>query len=469
MMLRFCAGCDLPRPSHTNNTHQHTMPINPMNRAKEWLGKYRDNLLVNRLIAVLGIDILVKLSGIILLPVYLRLMSQEEYGLYGYLLSIIITFSVVLNFGLYIPVSKFYHDFDNDHDRGKLLFTISCLLTGILIFLVFPIYFFKIDYLLVGFLFKNQINYPNYRGTVLLALLVTICNFMLTNFFFTSEKIGALRRYNMMRIIFINAISLLGLFIFRNQDKVRVRLEATYLVELGLFAGFAYFQIARLSSQFSKKLAVASLKLALPVMLSAIFGIVINFGDKFFLEKYGSFKDMAYYYLAVSCASVIPLIFTSFQNAWLPLFLKEKDLGRNVAKTNKVLSRLFLIFAAISVCIILFVKVLLVLGIIQIKYQQTLYILPILLVSQIVSSLVPLYSNYMVYFEKTHIVSIVGLLICLVSLSLSFLLIPRFKVYGAAAVSLASNSAYLFVYYLVVKAYTHKHLQKMQVANESIR
>src|SRR5688500_5740098 len=95
-----------------------------------WIQKYKQSILLNRLFAVLGIDILVKLSGVILLPVYLRLMTQDEYGLYNYLLSIILTFSLVLNFGLYIPISKFYHDYKDDLQKGKLLFTTFILLTG---------------------------------------------------------------------------------------------------------------------------------------------------------------------------------------------------------------------------------------------------------------------------------------------------------------------------------------------------
>ena len=84
---------------------------------KTRIGEYRENVLVKRLFTVLGIDILVKVSGILLLPLYLLLMTQEEYGLYGYLLSIIMTFSIVLNFGLYIPLTKFYHEFNNSKDK----------------------------------------------------------------------------------------------------------------------------------------------------------------------------------------------------------------------------------------------------------------------------------------------------------------------------------------------------------------
>jgi O-antigen/teichoic acid export membrane protein len=198
-------------------------------------------------------------------------------------------------------------------------------------------------------------------------------------------------------------------------------------------------------------------------MVSAIFGIVINFSDKFFLEKYTSFNNLSYYFLAVSCASIIPLVFTSFQNAWLPLFLKEKDLLKNVRKTNKLMLRLFLIFAGLSVGMLIFLKVVLALGIIQRKYDETMYILPIMLVSQIIAAMVPLYSNFLIYFEKTHIASILGLILCAISFTMSILLIPHFGVYGAACVSLICNICYLAAYYWFIRYYTGRlsiHLQK---------
>jgi O-antigen/teichoic acid export membrane protein len=431
----------------------------------KWIAKYRDNLLINRLFAVLSIDILVKLAGIILLPVYLRLMTQEEYGLYGYLLSVIFTFSMVLNFGLYIPLTKYYHDFESEEDKGRLLFTIFCLLAVILTIVIFPIYFFQLDYFLVKILFKNQIHYSEYRGSVLLALIVSIGNFMLTNFLFTSEKIKQLKQYNFLRIICINIFAITFLFILKNHDRVRIRLETTNQVEAVLFLGFIYIFIKEVNTRFSRKIALSGLKLAIPVMLSAVFGIVINFSDKFFLEKYGSFKEMSYYYLAVSCAGVIPLIFTSFQNAWLPLFLKEKDLRKNVAKTDKLIIRLFVIFAVLSCSIQLFVWAVLSLGIIQSKYHETLYILPLLLTSQILAALTPLYTNYLVYFEKTHIVSVTGLFICGISLGLSLLLIPRWGVYGAGVVSIASNACYFAIYYFIIRFYIQKKINLIPVTN----
>lgn len=432
--------------------------MNAGSLVRKWKAKYNESILLKRLLAVLSIDILVKLSGILLLPLYLRLMTQDEYGLYNYILSVILTFSVVLNFGLYIPVSKFYHDDTDPVKRGELLFTVSTLLIGALIILLFPVYFFHWDDAIIHILFKNPINYGSYRMGILLALIMAVLNFMLTNFFYSTEKIRHLQRYNVARILSINLACISALYLLRNVDSVQVRLITTYLVELILFAIFALTFVKEAGRRFNARVARTGLKLALPVMISAVFGIVINFSDKFFLEKYGSFKNLSYYYLAAACAGVIPLIFTSFQNAWLPLFLKEKDLRRNIEKTNKLLLRIFFVFIGFSVFIVLFIKIVLRLGIIQSKYDEALYILPLLLLSQIFSSMVPLYTNYLIYFEKTWLASITGLTLCGVSLSLSLLLIPPYGVYGAATVSLLSNLIYLCLYYFIIKAFTKKLL-----------
>ncbi|RYY20033.1 MAG: hypothetical protein EOO04_20825, partial [Chitinophagaceae bacterium] len=188
-----------------------------------------------------------------------------------------------------------------------------------------------------------------------------------------------------------------------------------------------------------------------PIMLSAMLGIVINFSDKFFLEKYGGFTELSNYYLAVSFASILSVVVGSIQNAWLPLFLKEKDLRTNIQKTKKLVKQLVLAFTGLSAAIYILFYLLLFINVIPDKYSQVLLILPILLITQIFASLSPFLSNYLVYFQKTYLVSLAGVIVCLISLAASLLLVPAWGVYGAACAALVSNVSYLLIYYIVVK------------------
>lgn len=424
---------------------------------KLWLEKYQQNVLLKRLFAVLSIDILVKLSGVILLPVYLRLMSQEEYGLYNYLLSIVFTFSLVLNFGLYIPVSKFYHSVDQLH-RKKLLFTIFVLLLAGLLLLVIIIYSLGLDIALINILFKHPLDYQNYRSAILLAILVSVLSFMLTSFFFTSEKIKQVKQYNICRIVFIHLFAIIALFLIPDTNGAELRLQVTYVLELVFLLIFAVHLIREMRPEFDSKMALSSLKMGIPIMLSALFGIVINFSDKFFLEKYGSFKDLSNYYLAIAFASIIPTIFASVQNAWIPLFMKERNIVENVHKTNKLIKNLTLVFVGISFSIWLFFEILLWLSVIPLKYDNVALVLPLILLTQIAAALAALYNNYLVYFEKTHLISITGLLICMINIAASLLLIPGWGIYGAALAMMISNLCYLGIYFLVSRRIIRKRL-----------
>jgi O-antigen/teichoic acid export membrane protein len=411
--------------------------------------RYKNNILVKNYAKVFSVDILVKLSNFILLPVYLKLMTQDAYGLYTYLLAIISTFSLILNFGLYIAQSKLYQDFQDEEERGSLLFTINVMLLSFLSVCLIVTFFAKLDYHIVSILFKNQIDYGSYRNSIFLAITVSVYSFMLFNYFLTSQSIRHVQLYNLLRLIFVNGI-VVSLLYFYKADSVMVRLKFTYLLEFSFLLVFAPLYIKAMRRKFNKELARKSLKLAVPVMLSAVLGLVLNFSDKFFLEKYGNFKDLAVYNLGFALAGIIPMMFMTFQNIWLPHFFKEKNLQVNKEKTFGVIIKIAVFFFFISLLIILAFKFLLVFQIIDMKYSKVLYLLPILLLTQIFSAITPLYSNYIVFFEKTFIALFIGVPLAVASIVLNLWLIPKYGLYGAAFSSFLINFSYLIAYYFIV-------------------
>jgi len=419
---------------------------------------YYNHPFLKRFLGVLSVDILVKGLAFLLIPVYLRLMTQEEYGLYNYLFSIIQTFSLVLNLGLYIPQSKLYHTVGNSKEKGELLFTIFTTLLVFLSVLAVPMVLFNWDFWVIDILFRNSFTYSNFRAIVLFSLLISILSFMLTNFFYTSEKIKQVKAYNVCRIIFLNLLTVLALYIL-HENSVKIRFGIANAVEglLLLFFGYSFFK--DLSFHFNWRLMRASLRMGLPIMLSASFGIIINFSDKFFLEKYGTLSNLSSYYLSFSFASIIPLLFSSFQNVWLPIFLKERNAGENFRKSKKIIFKLLIFFIIISISIWSLFFILNKVAIIPEKYNSALWVLPILLATQIVTALTSIFSNYLVYFEKTNIVSIVGFLVCFISIGFSLWLVPKWGAVGAAVASLAVNTVYLIIYYYLIIYLKRKYIE----------
>lgn len=425
----------------------------------KWLDQYRNNAFLKRLSTVLIVDILVRASNIVLLPVYLKLMTQDEYGIYNYLLSIVQTISVILNFGLYVSQSKYYADAQTDEQRQTVLFNIFITITGLLILVLAPLYISGKDEAMINFLFRNNNNYQQYRWAILLALVTTVYTVILTNFFVISERVKLFRNYNIIRLISVHVVVLSCLMVFRT-DSVKVRLTYTYLTEIAVMLGIFYFYFKEMLPRINWKLIGNSLKLGLPIMISAIWAASSNNSDKFFLEKYGTPKDLSSYYLAFSLANLLLMIATSVQNVWMPKFLKEKDLRKNIAQTNKLMARIGIGLVGISVLVIVGVIFILKIGLISADYWPTVYILPILLLAQTINSIATLYGNYFIYLEKTQWSLFTGVLTLGVGLLISSYFISSWGVYGAALVYLVIQLTYLALYYLVINTSLKRRLRR---------
>lgn len=415
----------------------------------KWLDLYRNNVFLKRLSTVLIVDILVRASNIVLLPVYLKLMTQDEYGIYNYLLSIIQSLSVILNFGLYVAQSKFYSDAMTDERRKIVLFNIFFSVTVMMTIVLTPLYLFGWDEPLISFLFSNNNNYQHYRWPILMALVATVYTVILSNFFVISERIKLFRNYNLIRLITVHAVVLSCLFFFRT-DTVKVRLTYTYICEIAVMLGIFYFYFKDMLPKIDWKLIGNSFKLGLPIMISAIWAASSNNSDKFFLEKFGTPKDLSSYYLAFSLANLLLMIATSIQNVWMPKFLKEKDLRKNIRQTNRLMIRIGLGLSGISVFIVLGLILVLKIGVISADYWPTVYILPILLIAQTVSSIATIYGNYFIYLSKTQWSLLTGAITLGVGLLISSFFISNWSVYGAALVYLVIQLTYLGLYYLVI-------------------
>ncbi|HZW38623.1 MAG TPA: oligosaccharide flippase family protein [Ignavibacteriaceae bacterium] len=411
---------------------------------------YKDSIVLKRFTKVFTLDILVRASNFILLPVYLKLMSKEEFGLYTYLYSFIWILSLILNFGLYVAQTKLYHDYDNEN-RKELLFSIYSSLTILIIFLLVPIYIFNIDYNIIGILFKNKINYQPLRFYLALSLIVSIYTFMLSNYFVTTEKIKNLQLFNASKLLFVHGITLTFLYLNPLSDKVLLRLQYSYLVEglIVLIFSYSLFNnfIFKINLNFIKK----AFKISLPAMVTSILGLLYNFTDKFILEKYSGFSNIAVYNLAFTIASILIVIFYSFQSVYLPFFFKEKDVIKNFQKTKNILIKMGIIFVIISILIIVMVKVGLIFNILDKKYNDIMIILPILLVAQILQSMVQLFNNYIIYFEIVYVGTLIGFGLSFVYIGLNLLLIPQFNIIGASVTTLIIYLLSLIIYYIYFK------------------
>lgn len=407
------------------------------------------NEIANRFAKVFSVDVLVKGSTFLLLPVYLHLMTQEEVGTFNYIFVFIQTISVLLIFGLYQAQSKLYHDYKGI-EREQLLFSINLVLFAFLAVILLPIYVFGFDFQLMDFVFGNSINYELFRWPLLLAFITSVGSYLLFNYLLTSENIRKVQIYNLLKMIISNGIVIVILYVSKS-DKVITRLIVYYLCEIMLWICFLFSYVKQFRFTFDWEKIKRILSICIPTFLLSLISTILGFSDKYFVRQKTDMSIMAVYTVGITISSVCYLVIMSFQNVWMPIFLKEKNVEENFRKTGKLVKIIIGSFIGIAVIMIIGVKIALMFNIIPTSYGEVLKILPFLFIAQIISSVNTLYGNYFLYFNRMTLGSLVGGSVYIVSFFINFWLIPRYGVTGAVIAILLNNIVLLTIVYSVVK------------------
>lgn len=435
-----------------------------MNIVNEFVNKYiKGNEIFSRFIKIFSVDVLVRGANFFLIPVFLRIMSQEEYGTYGYLYSFSTTMSAILCFGFYVALIKLYADTISDKTKqGSMLFTLTISQFALLILSIIIVYIWGIDIDFFSFLNKtNSVGsnqYLVYRNFVFVAAASMVLSGYLTFFLVSSERIRGLQTFNILRLVLTNLMAILVIY-FSDGDAVFQRLAVTYSMELILTLFYSIIIYKNFTFKFSKFFLMKTLKIGLPITASSITFAVVNFGDKFFVAKYSGEKGMAIYYLGFLLATIILVIYQSFNFVWNPLFMKEKDLVVLRRKTNRYLWIIALGLGSIGVLIWIGAFVGLKVNIIPQDYNQILQILPFLIISQLISAMALLMINYMTYFEKTYIQAFVGIGLSLIGYYLYDFMGERFGVIGISIGIMFLNTLMFIFYYFRSQYYINNRLK----------
>ncbi len=435
-----------------------------MNIVNEFVNKYiKENEIFSRFIKVFSVDVLVRGANFLLIPVFLRLMSPEEYGLYGYLYSFAMTLSTILCFGFYIALIKLYADTVSDKDKqGSMLYTLTSSLFILVLISIIIVYFWRIDVDFFSFLNKtNSVGanqYFTYRDFVFVAAASMIFSTYLTFFLVSSERIRGLQTYNLLRFFLTNLTAILVIY-YSDGDNVFQRLAVTYSMELILTLTFSIIIYKNFVFKFSSYFLKKAFKLGLPIMASSIMYAVVNFGDKFFVAKYSGEKGMAIYYLGFLLATIVLIIYQSFNFVWNPLFMKEKDLIVLRRKTNRYLWIIAFGLSFVGLLIWIGSYIGLKINLIPQDYYLILEILPFLIISQVIAAMAQLMINFMTYFEKTYIHVILGGGLSLIGYFLYDFVGINFGVLGISFGVMFLNILMFLFYYFRTQYYINNRLK----------
>ena len=388
-------------------------------------------------------NIIIAAVGYLLLPLFLRLMTQEEFGEFSFIISVMGSFSLILSLSLYVPFIRNYcADETTDLMRSNL---VSTVFNSYFIWLIiFDLFFllakpFITDIYIAFFNISNFANKKYYL--VLLSLntggILLYCYSLLM----AKKNTRAIIIFTLLRFIFVSSSSLIFIYFnFLGQESVINRLFGIFIAELLVTLVYLFiYVVPNISLKINLLLLKDQFKIAVPLIPSGLIGLITVAFDRGLITEYHGLKELANYNLAMMALAPMTMVMTATQVIWAPHLFSLKNPKSAMRQTIKTMKIAFLLMIISAPLLSLAIYLALIYNFIGTEYSVVPKIIIYGSVGFIASILIQLNNNMFVFLKKTKYQFSIGLVTLIIYLSVNILLIPNYSFYGATVALGLSN------------------------------
>ncbi len=383
-----------------------------------------------------------KIVGFLLLPIYTQYLTTHDYGikeLVGISTDII---GVLMAASISTAFYRFFFEYKEEHERNLVLSSSYIFLgaVGLLLVALLSLFapvlakyilnssglsiFFLIAFVSLWFQTLNGIGL-NYLRVTMKSL-----QYILLSFFRLFLAIAL----NVYFIIFLH-MGVLGILI------------STLITSIVIFFILNVPQLFRVGFRFSPKIVKEMLHFGLPMVPSQMGSFIVHVSDRFFLKAYCSIADAGLYALGYRFGG-LPGTFVSepFNQVWQPRRLEVYDQENSEEVFGKIFTYFLVLisFTALGVAV-LTKDVLMIIA--EKEFWPAYRVVPIIVLANVIFTFNYHFNMGIIIEKKTKYFAYINSSNAALNLTLNFLLIPRYGIYGAAYATLISYT------YLTVLTY----------------
>lgn len=410
-------------------------------------------------------DALTKGVGYLLLPLYLGLMPQQEFGEFSFIFSSIAPFSLVITLSLYIPfIRTFCEDKSNNSSRSEL---VSTVFNSLFIWLII------IDFILLlvkPFFINTYINYFNitYFADEKYYLVLMLVNTGAILLYCYSLLMSRKNTYEiiifmLVRFIFVSGSSLAFVYFdFLGHESVLNRLFGIFVAEF--FVAFSYvFVYVRpyVSLKINFSILKDQLIIAWPLVPSGLIGLFLVIIDRGLIAEHHGLKELASYNLSMMALVPLQMLMSATQVAWAPHIFSLNSAQEAMKQTIRIIKIAFFIMIVGAVFLSLLIYLALLYSFIGSEYSVVPEIILYSSIGVIASVLTHFNSNMFVHLKKTGYQLGIGLLILAINWSINIALIADYSFIGAAIAAGLANVIGLIVGIVILNKLVNRSTQKV--------
>lgn len=379
-------------------------------------------------------NFLVKGIGFILTPIFARLISKNDMGLYNNFYSWITILGCIITLNLDSTLISAKRDYRDKMEPYVFSINILSSVSILLFCAIFNIYYdFFSKFLMLDRFFINCIF-------IYLFFSAIINHFQSKQRFLYEYKSSV-----MISVILVlsNAIlSIIFVLILDNDYLARVlgTIIPTMIIGLILYA-ITFAKKNKLNFEIWKY----ALPIALPMIPHLLSIHMLSSIDKIMITNICGSEYTAMYSVAYSCGTIISILVNSMNNAFAP-WLGDKLVSKSYKAIKKVSNIYFIAFCFFAIGAQLIApEILMIMG--GKKYMDALYIIPPVALSCVCQFAYCMYVNIEQLQRKTKWMALASVICALVNAILNFIFIPVFGYVVAAYTT-------LFGYFLLLVMHT---------------
>lgn len=390
-----------------------------------------------------------KLIGFILIPLYTAKFTTAEYGVLG--LTDISSQILIAVFGLslYNAYFRWYYEKNYAAHQKSIFYTILVFISFLSILISVLLYLFKKE--------LSMLLFENPDQSYIISLLLTVsCMESLVVVVLTlirlQEKAAFFSFLNIIKLIISLGFNIY--FVAFLGKKVEGIYEAQIIGNLVFFAVASRYILKNLQPKFELRVLKEMISFSMPIMLTSITGVILTVTDRYVLRFKADLAQVGIYNLGFRIANTLRVfIITSVQLALQPVIFKMMNAPNSKRFYSKVMTYFTfgLMFFVLGVSCFgqEIVKVLSQ----RVSYWEAYKVIPVLSFAMLFTMLRDVSLTGINLTKRTSVTAIIVLIATGINIGLNLFLIPVFQYMGAAIATLITQYLYFVLIYYFSQKY----------------
>jgi O-antigen/teichoic acid export membrane protein len=385
-------------------------------------------------------SVLTQLVNLLLIPLYTRNLSQEQFGQYDLIISVQMLLALIIALGVHSGMIRFFNEFDNKRELRNTALTFAMLWGAACIGGAWAL-----SPLISPLVFNRSADAVLFIPFVVMISVFSCLNLIYSSFY--SMQFKALKSSGIQFSVVISSL-MFALYFFLDQQRGVTGILMSQLLANALVFG-ALFLLNLRTFRFTLKREPLRymLRYGTGLLLGDISAWVLGLSDRFLIKGYMNLSSVAIYSIGYKIGMLInPAFITPFMSVFTAFKFKAYKDADGAGKIRKM----FRIYNFIGwLCVLglsLFADVAVRLVATE-EYAAAGLIIPLISLSYFLSGSVAFYSLGLHIANKMRINYLISILAALINVICNLVLIPWLGIYGSALATVISYAVTNAVFY----------------------